>query len=158
MRQARHEDHIKVREEDEQELERKAGIVNQENDKQDEDELRRKEDEITRERARRNSTGGAGAGFAETSPTENVEKNPADGVVVDIDAAKGIRLDTERVIKQAVREKPNAYHKLRDIVGEVNGLLSPYSESGEHAIRSQLARDVCGARSQDGACPTQKSL
>merc|ERR1711954_183270 len=37
MRQARHEDHTKAREEDEQELKRKANIVNQENDKQDEE-------------------------------------------------------------------------------------------------------------------------
>ena len=60
---------------------------------------------------RRNSTGSAGAGFDEISPAENVEKNPADGVMMDIDAAKGIRLNTERMTKQAVREKPNAYHK-----------------------------------------------
>ena len=38
---------IRVREEDEQELEREAETVKQENNKQDEEELHRKEDEMT---------------------------------------------------------------------------------------------------------------
>merc|ERR1711942_631348 len=143
MRHARHEDHIRVRKEDEQELEREADMVNQENDKQDEDEPHRKEDEITRERVGGNSTRNAGAGFAGTNPADNVKTNPADGVVVFIDAAEGIRPNTERVIKQAVQEKPDAYYKLRDIVEEVNGLLSLYSESKEHTIPSPLTRNAC---------------
>ena len=43
----------------------------------------------------------AGAGTAKTSPADNEEENPADGVVVFIDAADGTMLNTERVIKQA---------------------------------------------------------
>merc|ERR1711954_185456 len=94
-----------VKEEDEQKLEREAKMVKQENDKQDEDEPHRKEDEITRERVGGNSTGNAGAGFAGTNTADNVETNPAAGVVVFIEAAEGIGLHTERVIKQAVQEK-----------------------------------------------------
>ena len=73
----------------------------------------------------------------------------ADGVCVFIDAADGVMLNTERVIKQAVQEQlaitvcinkidrlilelklppQDAYYKLRHIVDEVNGLLSLYSE------------------------------
>ena len=100
------------------------GTVNQENDKQDDDEIRREENETTGEGIGRNSTGSADAGFDETSLAENVEKNPAEGVTMNIDTAKGIRLNTEKMIKQAVREKPNACYKLRDIVGEVNELPS----------------------------------
>merc|ERR1711875_202069 len=115
------EEAMKVREEDEQELEKEA-------------------DEMTKERVGGNSTGNVGAGFSETNPADNIETNPADGVGVFIDAAEGIRLNTERVIKQAVQEKPDGYYKLRDIVEEVNGPLSLYSESGEDTIPSYLAR------------------
>jgi len=103
----------------------------------------------------------------------------ADGVVVFIDAAEGVMLNTERVIKQAVQEKlaitvcinkidrlvlelklppQDAYYKLRHIVEEVNGLLSLYSESEEHTILSPLAGNVCFASSQYGACFTLKSF
>lgn len=68
----------------------------------------------------------------------------SDGVVVFVDAAEGVVLNTERLLKHAVQERvaitlcinkidrlilelrlpPNdAYYKLRHIVEEVNGLL-----------------------------------
>merc|ERR1740131_710166 len=74
----------------------------------------------------------------------------ADGVTVFIDAAEGVMLNTERVIKQAVQERlavticinkidrlilelklppQDAYYKLRHIVEECNGLLSLYSDT-----------------------------
>jgi len=103
----------------------------------------------------------------------------ADGVVVFIDAAEGVMLNTERVIKQAVQEKlaitvcinkidrlmlelklppQDAYYKLRHIVEEVNGLLSLYSESEAHPTLSPLLGNVCFASSQYGACFTLKSF
>ena len=103
----------------------------------------------------------------------------ADGVVVFIDAAEGVMLNTERVIKQAVQEKlaitvcinkidrlvlelklppQDAYYKLRHIVEEVNGLLSLYSESETHPVLSPLLGNVCFASSQYGACFTLKSF
>lgn len=68
----------------------------------------------------------------------------SDGVVVFVDAAEGVMLNTERLIKHAVQEKlaitvcinkidrlmlelklppQDAYYKIRHIVDEVNGLL-----------------------------------
>merc|ERR1712141_795537 len=93
----------------------------------------------------------------------------ADGVCVFVDAAEGVMLNTERVIKQAVQEKlaitvcinkidrlvlelklppQDAYYKLRHIVEEVNGLLSLYSESEEVATLSPVLGNVCFASSR----------
>lgn len=68
----------------------------------------------------------------------------SDGVVVFVDAAEGVMLNTDRLIKHAVQEKlaitvcinkidrlmlelklppQDAYYKIRHIVDEVNGLL-----------------------------------
>lgn len=103
----------------------------------------------------------------------------ADGVCVFIDAAEGVMLNTERVIKQAVMEKlaiticinkidrlvlelklppQDAYYKLRHIVEEVNGLLSLYSESEEPTVLSPVLGNVCFASSQYGTCFTLKSF
>ena len=97
----------------------------------------------------------------------------ADGVVVFIDAAEGVMLNTERVIKQAVQEKlaiticinkvdrlmlelklppQDAYYKLRHIVEECNGLLSLYSDSDTHPQLSPVEGNVCFASSQYGVC------
>ena len=97
----------------------------------------------------------------------------ADGVVVFIDAAEGVMLNTERVIKQAVQEKlaiticinkvdrlilelklppQDAYYKLRHIVEECNGLLSLYSDTDSHPKLSPVEGNVCFASSQYGVC------
>lgn len=68
----------------------------------------------------------------------------SDGVVIFVDAAEGVMLNTERLIKHAVQEKlaiticinkidrlmlelklppQDAYYKIRHIIDEVNGLL-----------------------------------
>lgn len=103
----------------------------------------------------------------------------ADGVCVFIDAAEGVMLNTERVIKLAVQEKlavtvcinkidrlilelklppQDAYYKLRHIVEEVNGLLSLYSEDETLQVLSPIQGNVCFASSQYGACFTLKSF
>jgi len=103
----------------------------------------------------------------------------ADGVCVFIDAAEGVMLNTERVIKQAVQEKlavticinkidrlvlelklppQDAYYKLRHIVEEVNGLMSLYSEDETLQVLSPIQGNVCFASSQYGACFTLKSF
>jgi len=97
----------------------------------------------------------------------------ADGVVVFIDAAEGVMLNTERVIKQAVQERlaiticinkidrlilelklppQDAYYKLRHIVEECNGLLALYSDSDAHPQLSPTEGNVCFASSQYGVC------
>jgi len=96
----------------------------------------------------------------------------ADGVVVFIDAAEGVMLNTERVIKQAVQERlavticinkidrlilelklppQDAYYKLRHIVEECNGLLSLYSDTESQKL-SPVEGNVCFASSQYGVC------
>ena len=97
----------------------------------------------------------------------------ADGVVVFIDAAEGVMLNTERVIKQAVQERlavticinkidrlilelklppQDAFYKLRHIVEECNGLLSLYSDTDTHTKLSPVEGNVCFASSQYGVC------
>uniref|UniRef100_A0A665UJN2 116 kDa U5 small nuclear ribonucleoprotein component n=1 Tax=Echeneis naucrates TaxID=173247 RepID=A0A665UJN2_ECHNA len=92
----------------------------------------------------------------------------SDGVVLFIDAAEGVMLNTERLIKHAVQERmaiticinkvdrlivelklppTDAYYKLRHIVDEVNGLLSTYS-TDENLVVSPLLGNVCFASSQ----------
>jgi len=103
----------------------------------------------------------------------------ADGVCVFIDAAEGVMLNTERVVRQAVQEglaiticvnkidrlilelklpPQDAYYKLRHIVEEVNGLLSLYAEEESMQIVSPLLGNVCFASSQYSICFTLKSF
>lgn len=91
-----------------------------------------------------------------------------DGVVIFIDAAEGVMLNTERLLKHAVQEKlaitlcinkidrlilelklppSDAYFKLRHIIDEVNGLLSMYAEDQEDLIVSPLLGNICFASS-----------
>ncbi|XP_032891274.1 116 kDa U5 small nuclear ribonucleoprotein component [Amblyraja radiata] len=102
----------------------------------------------------------------------------SDGMVLFIDAAEGVMLNTERLIKHAVQEKlavtvcinkidrlilelklppTDAYYKLRHIVDEVNGLLSVYS-TDENLIVSPLLGNVCFASSQYSICFTLGSF
>uniref|UniRef100_A0ACB8ET38 U5 small nuclear ribonucleoprotein component n=1 Tax=Sphaerodactylus townsendi TaxID=933632 RepID=A0ACB8ET38_9SAUR len=102
----------------------------------------------------------------------------SDGVVLFIDAAEGVMLNTERLIKHAVQEKlavtvcinkvdrlilelklppTDAYYKLRHIVDEVNGLISVHS-TDENLILSPLLGNVCFASSQYSICFTLGSF
>lgn len=103
----------------------------------------------------------------------------SDGVVVFIDAAEGVMLNTERLIKHAVQERNavtvcinkidrlilelklppvDAYFKLRHIVDEVNGLLSLYSEEENVQSINPLLGNVCFASAQYGFSFTLKSF
>ena len=69
---------------------------------------------LTREEGGGNSAGNTGA--------DNAETNPAKGVVVFINAAEGVRFDTEGVIEQVVQEKPPHGPEQRS---SVESLLKP---------------------------------
>lgn len=102
-----------------------------------------------------------------------------DGVVLFVDAAEGVMLNTERLLKHAVQEKlaitvcinkidrlmlelklppQDAYYKLRHIVDEVNGLLALYCEDGNPVVVSPILGNVCFASSQYSVCFTLKSF
>ncbi|XP_041087598.1 116 kDa U5 small nuclear ribonucleoprotein component isoform X2 [Polyodon spathula] len=102
----------------------------------------------------------------------------SDGIVLFIDAAEGVMLNTERLIKHAVQERlavticinkidrlmvelklppTDAYYKLRHIVDEVNSLLSMYS-TDENLIVSPLLGNVCFSSSQYSICFTLGSF
>ncbi|XP_078572893.1 116 kDa U5 small nuclear ribonucleoprotein component-like [Branchiostoma floridae x Branchiostoma japonicum] len=103
----------------------------------------------------------------------------SDGVVLFVDAAEGVMLNTERLLKHAVQERlaitvcinkidrlmlelklppTDAYYKLRQIVDEINGLLSVYSEESEPVVVSPLMGNVCFASSQYRFCFTLQSF
>lgn len=103
----------------------------------------------------------------------------SDGVVIFIDAAEGLMLNSERLIKHAVQEglavticinkvdrlilelklpPVDAYYKLRHIVNEVNSLLSMFSEEAEPLIVSPLLGNVCFASAQYCFCFTLESF
>lgn len=102
-----------------------------------------------------------------------------DGVVLFVDAAEGVMLNTERLLKHAVHENlqitvcinkidrlmlelklppQDAYYKLRHIVEEINGLLTLYSIDENPYIVSPALGNVCFASSQYGTCFTLKSF
>ncbi|XP_077296150.1 116 kDa U5 small nuclear ribonucleoprotein component [Arctopsyche grandis] len=103
-----------------------------------------------------------------------------DGVVLFVDAAEGVMLNTERLLTHAVQEQlpitlcinkldrlilelklppQDAYYKLKHIVDEVNALLAA-APSGEGAspIVSPLLGNVCFASSQYDVCFTLESF
>ncbi|KAH8347169.1 hypothetical protein KR059_006083 [Drosophila kikkawai] len=102
-----------------------------------------------------------------------------DGVVLFIDAAEGVMLNTERLLKHAVQERQaitvcinkidrlilelklppqDAYFKLKHIVEEVNGLLSTYGAADDNLLVSPILGNVCFASSLYGFCFTLKSF
>jgi len=102
-----------------------------------------------------------------------------DGVCVFVDAAEGVMLNTERLIKHAVHERmaitvcinkidrlilelklppQDAYYKLRHIVEELNALMSLYSDEENTQVLSPLLGNVCFASSQFSVCFTLKSF
>lgn len=102
-----------------------------------------------------------------------------DGVVLFIDAAEGVMLNTERLLKHAIQEKlalticinkidrlilelklppQDAYFKLKHIVDEINGLLTLHGNSAENPILSPITGNVCFASSLYGLCFTLKSF
>ncbi|XP_015920056.1 116 kDa U5 small nuclear ribonucleoprotein component [Parasteatoda tepidariorum] len=103
----------------------------------------------------------------------------SDGVIIFVDAAEGVMLNTERLLKHAVQEKlaicicinkidrlmlelklppQDAYYKLRHIVEEINGLLSTYADDNEPIQVSPLLGNVCFASSQYSLCFTLRSF
>ncbi|XP_067650550.1 116 kDa U5 small nuclear ribonucleoprotein component-like [Haliotis asinina] len=103
----------------------------------------------------------------------------SDGVVIFVDAAEGVMLNTERLIKHALHEKlaiticinkidrvilelklppTDAYYKLRNILDEINGIISMYSEEEDGLMMSPLLGNVCFASSYYRFCFTLKSF
>lgn len=103
----------------------------------------------------------------------------SDGVVLFVDAAEGVMLNTNRLLKHAVQQglainlcinkidrlilelklPPNdAYFKLRHILDEVNTLIAEYSNEDDKTILSPLLGNVCFASSQYHLCFTLKSF
>lgn len=91
-----------------------------------------------------------------------------DGVVIFVDAAEGIMMNTERLIKHAVQEKLaitlcinkidrlilelklppcDAYFKMRYIIEEVQNLIHMYQDEGESSKLSPVVGNVCFASS-----------
>ncbi|PVD31093.1 hypothetical protein C0Q70_10371 [Pomacea canaliculata] len=103
----------------------------------------------------------------------------SDGVVVFVDAAEGVMLNTERLIKHALQERlaltlcinkidrlilelklppADAYFKLRHIIDEVNAIISMYAEDETSQTVSPVLGNVCFASSYYRFCFTLKSF
>uniref|UniRef100_A0A1Q3F5I6 116 kDa U5 small nuclear ribonucleoprotein component n=1 Tax=Culex tarsalis TaxID=7177 RepID=A0A1Q3F5I6_CULTA len=101
-----------------------------------------------------------------------------DGVVLFVDAAEGVSLNTERLLKHAIQERlaitvcinkvdrlmlelklppQDAYFKLKHIVEEINGLLTLYGDASTKQV-SPILGNVCFASSLYGICFTLKSF
>lgn len=100
-----------------------------------------------------------------------------DGVVLFVDAADGVLLNTERLLQHSLREgltvtlcinkidrlifelrlpPSDAYHKLKRIIDEVNTLIE--AENRDHPLLSPLLGNVCFASSQYSVCFSVKSF
>ncbi|XP_003748347.1 116 kDa U5 small nuclear ribonucleoprotein component [Galendromus occidentalis] len=102
-----------------------------------------------------------------------------DGAVLFVDAAQGVCLQTEQILKHCIQERvkvllcinkidrlvlelklppTDAYYKLRNILDEVNSLIMLYSEEPEAMLLNPLLGNVCFASSQYDLCFTLKSF
>lgn len=102
-----------------------------------------------------------------------------DGVVLFVDAAEGLMMNSERVLKHALHERlavtlcinkidrlvlelklppQDAYHKLRHIIDEVNALILSFSPEDSPVTISPVAGNVCFASSQYSICFTLHSF
>lgn len=103
----------------------------------------------------------------------------SDGIVLFVDAAEGVMLNTERMLKHAVQEKQaitvcinkidrlilelklppqDAYFKLKHIIEEINSLLTTHSGGESPHVVSPVIGNVCFASSLYGICFTLKSF
>ncbi|XP_053210387.1 116 kDa U5 small nuclear ribonucleoprotein component-like [Panonychus citri] len=103
----------------------------------------------------------------------------SDGVVLFVDAAEGVMLNTERLLKHAIQEGSaitlcinkidrliielklppiEAYYKLRHIIDEINGLIQTYTDDDNRIVLSPLLGNVCFASSEFHVCFTIKSF
>lgn len=103
----------------------------------------------------------------------------SDGAVIFVDAAEGVMLNTERFIKHAIQEHlpicvcvnkidrlvlelklppTDAYYKLRNILDEINGIISLYTEDEAEQVISPLYGNVCFASSYYRLCFTLGSF
>ncbi|KAK0070932.1 hypothetical protein PV325_013836, partial [Microctonus aethiopoides] len=103
----------------------------------------------------------------------------SDGAILVVDAAEGVMLNTERLLKHALQEKLaltvcinkidrlvlelklpplDAYYKLRHIIEEINGLIALYSDSENPKFVSPSLGNVCFASSEYNVCFTLKSF
>lgn len=103
----------------------------------------------------------------------------SDGAIIFVDAAEGVMLNTERLIKYAVQERlavcvcinkvdrlmqelklppTDAYYKLRHILDEVNTIISMYTDDEENHMVSPILGNVCFASSYFRYCFTLKSF
>uniref|UniRef100_A0A336MK33 CSON002857 protein n=1 Tax=Culicoides sonorensis TaxID=179676 RepID=A0A336MK33_CULSO len=102
-----------------------------------------------------------------------------DGVVIFVDAAEGVMLNTERLIKHAVQERlaitlcinkidrlilelklppQDAYFKIKHVVEEFNALLALQAIDGQTYQVSPALGNVCFASGLYGICFTLKSF
>ncbi|XP_014211080.1 116 kDa U5 small nuclear ribonucleoprotein component [Copidosoma floridanum] len=103
----------------------------------------------------------------------------SDGAVLLVDAAEGVMLNTERLLKHALQEKLalticinkidrlvlelklpplDAYYKLRHIIEEINSLIALHSDTEEPRFVSPALGNVCFASSEYNVCFTLKSF
>lgn len=107
-----------------------------------------------------------------------------DGAILFVDAAEGVMLNTERLLKHALQENisvavcinkidrlilelklppQDAYYKIRHILDEINGIIKTFSNQSSSSdqsptLISPLMNNVCFASSQFNVCFTLKSF
>nr|XP_046910123.1 116 kDa U5 small nuclear ribonucleoprotein component-like [Dermatophagoides farinae] len=102
-----------------------------------------------------------------------------DGVILFVDAAEGVMLNTERLLKHALQENltiavcinkidrlilelklppQDAYYKIRHILDEINGIIKTHCNLSEPPLISPLLNNVCFSSSLYNICFTLKSF